>query len=101
MDTGKSWHVALLIAATLSLAACDRRTDTPADVDAAAEKAKDTAVAAGHKAAELAEKARDNTKAYFESREFKQHAANAKAAVKDALDGPKAKPGDAKGTQGQ
>jgi hypothetical protein len=95
METGKSWHAALLIAAALSLAACDRQADTPADVDAAAEKAKDTAVAAGHKAAELAEKARDNTKAYFESPEFKQRAADAKAAVKDALDGPRSKPDEA------
>ena len=79
-------RLALLMAAAivLSLAACDRRPSTPPDIDAAAEKAKDAAIAAGHKAAELAEKARDNTKAYFESPEVRQDAAKIKEKLKEA-----------------
>lgn len=41
-------------------------------------------MAAARKAAELAEKARDNTKAYFQSPEGKQDVAAAKNALKDA-----------------
>lgn len=86
----------LLALAALSLAACGDQSrpapDVRQNIDAAAEKARQAAVSAGQKAGELAEKARDNTKAYLQSPEVKERAADAKAAVKDALDGLKPKP---------
>lgn len=91
----------VLAVAALSFAACSERagreTSGQQNIEAAARKTKDAAVAAGHKAAELADKARDNTKAYLNSPEVRQHAADAKNAVKDALDGPKSSPDDANG----
>ncbi|RYF32626.1 MAG: hypothetical protein EOO26_10880 [Comamonadaceae bacterium] len=77
----------LLAALLFSLSACTDRTTTSADVDAAAEKTKDAALVAGRKAAELAEKARDNTKAYLSSPEVKRDVESAKDAVKGAVDG--------------
>jgi hypothetical protein len=90
--------LALALTAALASTACGDRpassAQTQRDVDAAAQKAKDAAVSAGHKAAELADKARDNTRAYFNSPEVKRDLSNAKDAVKDALDGRKAPPPD-------
>ncbi len=84
----KPGRLALCVAAAvLSLAACsDRASEQSAErkVDAAVEKTQDATVAAARKAAELAEKARDNTKAYFQSPEGKQDVAAAKNALKDA-----------------
>ncbi|RZI96123.1 MAG: hypothetical protein EOP78_05025 [Variovorax sp.] len=77
----------LLAALLLTLGACTDRTATSADVDAAAEKTKDAALAAGRKAADLAEKARDNTKAYLNSPEVRKDVESAKDAVKGAVDG--------------
>lgn len=77
----------LLATLLLTLAACTDRTTTSADVDAAAAKAKDAALVAGRKAADLAEKARDNTKAYLNSPEVKRDVESAKDAVKGAVDG--------------
>ncbi len=89
----------ILAAAVLSLAACGdragRETGGQQNIEAAAQKTKDAAIAAGHKAAELADKARDNTKAYLNSPEVRQRAADAKNAVKDAVDGPQSSPDDA------
>jgi len=85
-----------ITAALLALSACNERpashAPTQRDIDAAAEKTKDAAVSAGHKAAELADKARDNTRDFFKSPKVQQDMANAKEAVKDALDGPKSLP---------
>ena len=85
-----------ITAALLALSACNDRpassAQTQRDIDAAAEKTKDAAVSAGHKAADLADKARDNTREFFNSPKVQQDMANAKAAVKGALDGPKSSP---------
>jgi hypothetical protein len=88
--------VAALSASLLALAACNDRPASSAeaqrDINAAAEKTKDAAVSAGHKAADLADKARDNTRDFFKSPKVQQDMANAKEAVKGALDGPKSPP---------
>lgn len=89
---------AAVVAALLALSACQERpaasAQTQRDIDAAAQKTKDAAIAAGHKAADLADKARDNTRDYFKSPQVQKDMANAKEAVKDALDGRKAPPPD-------
>ncbi len=74
-------------ALVLSLAACsDRASDRTAgqQLDSALDKTRDATAAAALKAAELAEVARDKTKAYVNSPEVKQDVAAAKDAVKDA-----------------
>lgn len=74
--------------AVLALPACtDRAGDevTRTDVDAAAAKTRDAALAAGRKAADLAEKARDQTVEFANSPKVRQEAAEAKAAIKDAV----------------
>jgi hypothetical protein len=83
-------------AATLVLGACtDRSADSvDANTAAAAAKTKEVAVAAGHTAAELADKARDNTKAYFESPEVQKSLETAKEAVEGAVDGARQVPDD-------
>lgn len=82
--------------ALLALSACNDRPASSAeaqrDINAAAEKTKDAAVTAGHKAADLADKARDNTREFFNSPKVQQDMTNAKEAVKGALDGPKSAP---------
>lgn len=77
------------MSSAMLLGACSDRDSRNAqqNVDAAAEKTKDAAIAAGNKAADLAEKARDNTKAYLNSPEVKKDLDNAKNAVKNAVDG--------------
>lgn len=84
----RSWAVALLVA-SLTAACSDRASQQSGGqkLDAAVEKTGEASVAAARKAAELAEKARDNTRAYFESPEVRQHAADAKATVRNAVDG--------------
>jgi len=78
----------VVAAAILSLAACSdrgsRETSGQQSIDSAVEKTQDATVAAARKAAELAEKARDNTKAYFESPEVKRDAAALKDSLKSA-----------------
>ena len=95
----KPGRLALCVAAAiLSLAACsDRASQQNAEknVDAAVEKTQDATVAAARKAAELAEKARDNTTAYFKSPEVKQDVAAAKDALKNAGTALTAKTDDA------
>lgn len=89
----------LMAAATLSLAACSDRANNETSgqkLDSAIEQTQDATVAAARKAAELAEKARDNTKAYINSPEVRQHAADAKEAMKSAIDGSKSNRDDAK-----
>ncbi|RST54326.1 BON domain-containing protein [Variovorax sp. MHTC-1] len=84
--------------AILSLTACsDEAGNQSAErqVDSAVEKTKDATAAAARKAAELAEKARDNTKAYFESPDVKRDVEAAKDALKNAGDALTAKADDA------
>ncbi|MBT2321976.1 BON domain-containing protein [Variovorax paradoxus] len=84
--------------ALLSLAGCsDEKSDQSAgkQIDSAVEKTRDATVAGAHKAAELAEKARDNTRAYFESPEVKRDAAAVKESLKNASDALTAKTDDA------
>jgi hyperosmotically inducible protein len=86
----KPGRLALCVAgAILSLAACsDPASEQSAErrADSALEKTEDAIAAAARKAAELAEKARDNTRAYFESPEVKEDVAAAKNALKNAGD---------------
>jgi hyperosmotically inducible protein len=95
----KPGRLSLCVAgAILSLAACSDQAsqqDAERKVDSAVEKTQDATVAAARKAAELAEKARDNTKAYFESPEVKRDVAAAKDALKNAGDALTAKTDDA------
>ena len=86
--------ICLSAALLLAMGACTERTSstTSADVDAAAEKTKDSAVTAARAAADLAEKARDNTKAYFNSPEVRKDVESAKNAVKGAVDGARRGP---------
>jgi hyperosmotically inducible periplasmic protein len=75
-------------AAVLALPACTDRAGnevTRTDVDAAAAKTRDAAVAAGRKAADLAEKARDQTVEFAKSPKVRQEAAEAKEAIRDAM----------------
>ena len=78
----------LMAGVLLSLAACGDRTDKDASaerkVDSAVQKTQDATVAAARKAAELAEKARDNTKAYFESPKAREDAAAVKETLRNA-----------------
>ena len=74
-------------AAVLALAACDNRDtgrSAGEQLDSAIAKTGDTAAAAAGKAAELAEKARDNTKEYLNSPKVKEDVASVKEAFKDA-----------------
>jgi hyperosmotically inducible protein len=99
--TLQKWRPALALCmagAILSLAACtDRADDKTAErkVDSAVQKTEDATIAAARKAAELAEKARDNTKAYFESPEVKRDAAALKESLKNAGNTLTAKTDDA------
>lgn len=82
-------HCALLLAgALLALAGCSddqQASEQPQqDIDRAVQKTKDATIAAARKIAELAEKARDNTVAFFKSPEVKQDVAAAKEKLKDA-----------------
>lgn len=82
--TLRSRNVLIAIVCALELAACTDRAaqgSAAGQVDAAVDKTEQAAVAAARKAAELAEVARDKTRAYITSPEVKQDA----AAVKDAL----------------
>lgn len=75
-----------LLVAVLSLAACSDRAgndNTQQQVDRAVDKTRETTVAAAHTAAELADKARDKTKAYLDSPEVKQDMAAAGQAIKN------------------
>lgn len=78
----------LMVGAVLSLAACSDRADKEATngrkLDSAVEKTQDATAAAARKAAELAEKARDNTKAYFQSPEVREDAAAVKQTLRNA-----------------
>lgn len=78
----------------LGLGACTDRAAVSADAAAAAAQTKEAAVDAGHKAAELADKARDNTRAYFKSPEVQKSLESAKAAVQGAVDGVRQVPDD-------
>jgi hypothetical protein len=78
----------ILIAAVgaLSLSACDQRAAPPApraDVDAAIDKTRDATVAAANKAAELAEKARDQTVAFAKSPQVREDASKVADALKN------------------
>lgn len=84
------WICAAILAggAVLALPACTDRAGnevTRTDVDAAAAKTRDAAVAAGRKAADLAEKARDQTVEFAKSPKVRQEAAEAKEAIRDAV----------------
>ncbi len=95
LATTLSRRVARLVSATiltggavLVLPACTDRAGnevTRSDVDAAAAKTRDAALAAGRKAADLAEKARDQTVEFANSPKVRQEAAEAKEAIKDAV----------------
>lgn len=79
-------RMAAITACVLGAAACtDRTTDeaTKRQVDAAVDQVGKTAAAAGNKAAEMAETARDKTKAFVNSPEVKQDAIAAKDAIKN------------------
>ncbi|OUM02034.1 BON domain-containing protein [Variovorax sp. JS1663] len=72
-----------------SLAGCGERPEANKEqarqnIDNAVDKTQDATVAAARKAADLAEKARDNTVSYFKSPEVKQDVEAAKQAVKNA-----------------
>jgi hyperosmotically inducible protein len=78
----------LAFGAAVVLPACTDRAGnevTRSDVDAAAAKTRDAALAAGRKAADLAEKARDQTVEFANSPKVRQEAAEAKEAFKDAV----------------
>ena len=79
---------ALLVAGALglALAGCSEseKAETKKNVDTAVDKTEDATVAAARKAAELAEKARDNTVNYFKSPDVKEDIDAAKQALKNA-----------------
>lgn len=81
-------HGAALVAGAVmaALAGCSDReaAESRENVDAAVEKTQDATVAAARKAAELAEKARDNTVNYFKSPDVKEDVDAAKQALKNA-----------------
>jgi hyperosmotically inducible protein len=85
----RGWNLtSMLLAASsvLALAACTDRTANESagqQLDSAVKKTEKATAAAAEKAAELAETARDKTKAYFNSPEVKQDAAAVKDAVKN------------------
>jgi len=70
----------------LALAGCSEseKAETRKNVDTAVDKTEDATVAAARKAAELAEKARDNTVNYFKSPDVKEDIDAAKQALKNA-----------------
>jgi len=78
---------ALAMAGAVSLTACDNRTPKAdrdrAQVDAAIDKTRDATVAAANKAAELAEKARDQTVAFAKSPQVRQDAEKLTEALKN------------------
>ena len=77
---------ALAVAVLAALPACNDRqaANERKNVDAAVEKTQDATVHAARKAADLAEKARDNTVDYFKSPEVKQDIDAAKQVLKNA-----------------
>ena len=81
-------HGAVLVAGAMiaALAGCSDREAAKSreNVDAAVEKTQDATVAAARKAADLAEKARDNTVNYFKSPDVKEDVDAAKQALKNA-----------------
>jgi hyperosmotically inducible periplasmic protein len=81
-------NCAFLVAGAIvvALAGCSEseKAENRKNVNAAVEKTEDATVAAARKAAELAEKARDNTVSYFKSPEVKQDMDAAKQAMKNA-----------------
>src|SRR5438045_3247884 len=85
--TGRNLLPVLLAASSvLAIAACtDRTADESAGqkLDSVVKKTEKATAAAAEKAAELAETARDKTKAYFSSPEVRQDAAAVKDAVKN------------------
>jgi hyperosmotically inducible periplasmic protein len=83
---GRMLSVLLAASFVLPLAACTDRTANESagqQLDSAVDKTKKATAAAAEKAAELAETARDKTKAYLSSPEVKQDAAAMKDAVKN------------------
>ncbi|WP_218509671.1 BON domain-containing protein [Variovorax sp. dw_308] len=83
---------ALLLASALSLTACDHRPVTDnrpvsgpdrAQVDAAIDKTRDATVAVANKAADLAEKARDQTVAFAKSPQVREDASKVVDAMKN------------------
>ncbi|WP_213957266.1 BON domain-containing protein [Variovorax sp. dw_954] len=83
---------ALLLASALSLTACDNRPVTDnrpvsapdrAQVDAAIDKTRDATVAVANKAADLAEKARDQTVAFAKSPQVREDASKVVDALKN------------------
>ncbi|MEJ8813326.1 BON domain-containing protein [Variovorax ureilyticus] len=78
-------RITVLTACLLGAAACTERTadeSTKRQVDAAVDQTGKAAAAAANKAAEMAETARDKTKAFVTSPEVKQDAIAAKEAIK-------------------
>ncbi|GAA4337752.1 hypothetical protein GCM10023165_16000 [Variovorax defluvii] len=74
---------------SLTVAGCGERPEAGKEqarqnIDNAVEQTKDATAAAARKAADLAEKARDNTVSFFKSPEVKQDVEAAKQAVKNA-----------------
>ncbi|WP_083745254.1 BON domain-containing protein [Variovorax sp. KK3] len=72
---------------TLSLAGCGpeaNKEQARQNIDNAVDKTEKATAAAANKAADLAEKARDNTVSFFKSAEVKQDVEAAKQAVKNA-----------------
>ncbi|KWT82722.1 MULTISPECIES: BON domain-containing protein [unclassified Variovorax] len=78
--------VLLACAAMAALAGCSDRdaAQSRENVDAAVEKTQDATLSAARKAADLAEKARDNTVNYFKSPDVKEDVDAAKQALKNA-----------------
>jgi len=78
----------LLAAAVLVLSACHEQASPEASrqVDAAVDKTEKAAAVAANKAGELADTARDKTRAYLTSPEVKQHLESAKEAVHEATE---------------
>jgi len=81
-------NCAFLLAGALvaALAGCSEseKAESRKNVDTAVEKTEDATVAAARKAADLAEKARDNTVNYFKSPAVKEDVEAAKQALKNA-----------------
>lgn len=85
-------------AVVFGLSACDQNQtgQTPGQqLDSVISKTEGTATAAANKAAELADKARDNTKAYLDSPQVKQDVASVKDAISNAGSALKDTTGDA------
>ena len=81
-------NCAFLVAGAIvaALAACSEseKAESRKNVDTAVEKTEDATVAAARKAADLAEKARDNTVSYFKSPDVKEDIDAARQALKNA-----------------